>query len=1027
MIRQISRFALVGVINTITYYILYLLMRGWIGYLPAHVVAFTLAMTGSFYLNCYFTYRVRPTLRRFVLFPLSNAANFVITTVGVVILVEYAGIGERLAPLLAAVVAIPITFVVARTVLTGRISGDAAFADLARPTSAVGIRWGSHSVLAIVIEFVCAAGVGLVSYAFLLAGRSVWPFGSGSLLQADMKWQYSLFYAWFGRVLRGEESPFFTWSGDLGMNSWPLVTYYLSSPFNVVFGFVGADQVPQAVVVVTAAKLACAAGVMTLALRLLSRATPTAVRIALAAAYPMCTWAVLYGFNLMWLDALYALPAVLIGVELLLRKHLVAPLAAAVAVSVVTNLYIGAMVLVFGGLYFAARCIGTSWFGRRTMWMSVARFASAHLIGLMIGGVLVLPMFAWLRHRAPVPLIDRDSFPVEWSDAAVRMLSGSAEWGFDPGPHLAATCAALVLAGSWFFCRDVSPRLRLAMAGVVVVIVMSLRWSPLYEAWHGFAQPNAWPFRFVFVVPALVTILAAWALGSKDRTGRALGAGVAAVIVLFIAILAGDTSGAVNQRGLIVAVFGAGVSAAACMVLTLGHREARSRPGRIVAHVPSVAVAIVALTLVFEATVSARIAARVIPHDSIESWSSLGTRWDSWASAMEPGPDEFFRADADYGRTHNDAMRYGYYSATHFSSATYGPLHQAARDLGFSTNRYGVWMAYAGSTVVTDALLGVRYLLTREPIDRPGWLTIDGVDTTWLAENEHALTSGWLATSSNVSGATPFERQDQLVGADVFRPVCADVPEPVGASVHRSGERLRVVPDVDVSVYRLSWSCRTTSATQVYAWIDPTYVGTRISIAGADPVRWPTDDRNGTIDLGAMDVGEFTITLDVPSAHRDLPADVVQGADIDVLTERLAQLRESPSTVASHSSGGQLVVDIDAATAGWWVLPAAAMPGWQVVVDGQHRVLRAHGGVFAAVEVEQGRHRIEMAYRPPGLLAGLLVTVGGLMLLIGAAFVDARRLRRNRVVNTAVASRWDVSDHDAISAGIADSHVQPTN
>jgi putative flippase GtrA len=84
------------------------------------VVAMFLSMVGSFFLNCYFTFRTRPTWRKFLLFPLSNATNFVVTTVGLYLLVRYFGLNQRIAPLLAATVAIPVTFVVAQLVLAGR-------------------------------------------------------------------------------------------------------------------------------------------------------------------------------------------------------------------------------------------------------------------------------------------------------------------------------------------------------------------------------------------------------------------------------------------------------------------------------------------------------------------------------------------------------------------------------------------------------------------------------------------------------------------------------------------------------------------------------------------------------------------------------------------------------------------------------------------------------------------------------------------------------------------------------------------
>lgn len=117
---EVVRFGLVGVVNTLTYYAAYLLLVLVLPYLVAHVLAFAVSMTGSFFLNCRFTYRTRPTWRKFLLYPLTVAANFVITTVGVAVLVELVGVGERPAPLLAALAAIPLTFLATRAVLVGR-------------------------------------------------------------------------------------------------------------------------------------------------------------------------------------------------------------------------------------------------------------------------------------------------------------------------------------------------------------------------------------------------------------------------------------------------------------------------------------------------------------------------------------------------------------------------------------------------------------------------------------------------------------------------------------------------------------------------------------------------------------------------------------------------------------------------------------------------------------------------------------------------------------------------------------------
>ncbi len=116
--RHINRFVVVGGINTVVYYPLYLLLRTVVPYLAAHLFAIFIAMVGSFFLNCYWTFQTRPTWRKFALFPLTNATSYVLTTLGVIMLVEWFGVDERVAPLVAALAAIPVTFVLSRRVLT---------------------------------------------------------------------------------------------------------------------------------------------------------------------------------------------------------------------------------------------------------------------------------------------------------------------------------------------------------------------------------------------------------------------------------------------------------------------------------------------------------------------------------------------------------------------------------------------------------------------------------------------------------------------------------------------------------------------------------------------------------------------------------------------------------------------------------------------------------------------------------------------------------------------------------------------
>ncbi|UNO41731.1 GtrA family protein [Streptomyces sp. MST-110588] len=114
---QIARFAVVGGINTGTFYACYLLLHPWMPYFLAYTLAFLLSMAGSFLLNTYFTYRTHPTWKKFLLFPLTQATNYLIQSVALLSLVHWSGLNTKLAPLVAAILAIPFTYLVTLRIL----------------------------------------------------------------------------------------------------------------------------------------------------------------------------------------------------------------------------------------------------------------------------------------------------------------------------------------------------------------------------------------------------------------------------------------------------------------------------------------------------------------------------------------------------------------------------------------------------------------------------------------------------------------------------------------------------------------------------------------------------------------------------------------------------------------------------------------------------------------------------------------------------------------------------------------------
>ncbi len=114
------KFCLVGVVNTGVYYGVYLLLYRFMPYVAAHLIGWVVSVVASYLLNCWFTYKVRPTWLKLLLYPLSSLPNVLFTTFGVVLLVEVLHVSKELSPLVAGLCAVPFSYLLAKLLLVGR-------------------------------------------------------------------------------------------------------------------------------------------------------------------------------------------------------------------------------------------------------------------------------------------------------------------------------------------------------------------------------------------------------------------------------------------------------------------------------------------------------------------------------------------------------------------------------------------------------------------------------------------------------------------------------------------------------------------------------------------------------------------------------------------------------------------------------------------------------------------------------------------------------------------------------------------
>lgn len=789
--------------------------------------------------------------------------------------------------------------------------------------------------------------VPIVMLCVVAAVRGVCPFGPESFLTEDLKYQYVDFFAWFRRVLAGQESVFYSTACGLGANTWGLYSYYLASPFNLLLLLFDQDHLTLFAFVVDALKLGC---IQLAATFYLSRRFGLARGHAtvLALGYTWGLWSATNLRNPMWMDALILLPLLMWAVWLLVRSRCWVPLALLMAADVICCWYTAYMTVLFLILWTILEwwCAGRSDEAGAPvpLWRLAARFARPMLVALALSAWTFVPTVLSMAEAGGVEETSllgiirsilgagslQDAIRCLFTTNPPYLLRGLVPALYDRAHAIPQLyCGVLLMGGyvAFFASRGVPARGKRGLAAFTAIMFVSIVLSPLQAVWCGFRAPTGFYSRVcVFVAPTMMWA-AAWASSARLSTR-------------------GDDG-----------------------------REARASR-----------LAVVGTLVVADLTLGACLAWRTVyagytqdQHDAYvsESREQLGElkAYDGGTWRMER---TFTRANK---AALNEAMSMDYIGLSSYSSAH----NQGALDflsaMGYS-RREQISMRYAHPTLASDALLGVKYACTSQPAAGESVVSaVSAVDGAPTYENPYALGLGYLvsgdAATAELDGGNPFVRQNEFTSALLGREV----------ELFRPAEAAQVATD-DGS---LAWDVRVPAGCVGYAYVNTPLDckdGVIMDVDGSSDwdgwqwqnALWPFAEVEG-VGGGSHRVSvSWNASGEDPVPLSEVSCDFYS-LDLEVLQEVTDALR--PGQMSFDSFSGQGISGTVAADAdGWCMVSVPHESGWTVTVNGaQVKTQGAFGGALTLVPVTAGQNRVEMTFVSPGFVPGCAVSTAAVACL----------------------------------------------
>ncbi|WP_300562363.1 YfhO family protein [Companilactobacillus sp.] len=363
------------------------------------------------------------------------------------------------------------------------------------------------------------------------------PFGDNNFLSSDLGTQYIDFLTELRRQLVNNNLHLYLFSQSLGDNFFPIISYYLLSPFNILLVLFKSNTVPVAADILIMLKISAMGVTMALFLsKYFKKIAPTNYIFTIA--YSFCGFVASYFYDLMWLDALIMLPLVAIGIIKLIDENKIWPYYLSLLFAIIFNYYLGYMLCFFSIAFFIYLWMDRQLFKSEKRLRIFINYAITSLLAGLSSAVVLLPTFAGMLNTG------KSSFDVTnylpsfrfGFEAFTQLGVGGNTFvqRLHHGPSVFMTSIVLILLLSYFFSAKISQKDKNNSATLIGILLVSMMVTTFNTIWHMFQNPAGFPFRNSFIFTFVCIFIAYKAFDEgvfRDRTALIKATSTAGILI----------------------------------------------------------------------------------------------------------------------------------------------------------------------------------------------------------------------------------------------------------------------------------------------------------------------------------------------------------------------------------------------------------------------------------------------------------------------------------------------------------------
>lgn len=604
------------------------------------------------------------------------------------------------------------------------------------------------------------------------------PFGDKTIYRMDLYHQYGpLFSELYDRLTSGE-SLIYSWNTGLGSSFLGNFYNYLSSPISLIILLFGHENTFEAVAAMIAIK--CVLSSMSMANYLKKSQNINSLYIsAFGVLYAFCSYFIAYYWNVMWIDAMYIFPFVILGIEQIIDSGKTRTYFLSLIIAIFSNYYIGYMICIFSCIYFIYYYVCSldkikakkKRFSSDKMFIdkishsfffrSGLKFAFSSLGAVIVLLFMLIPLAYVLQSSSATTgnSPSESSYYFNIFDFISNHL-GSLEptirsSGDDVLPNVYCGVLTIILIPLYAFSNKISSTEKAATAILLAIMYFSFNLNYINFIWHGLHFPNDLPYRQSFIYSFILIVIAAKALKNIKEYNKKQILAVAIAIIAYIVLVQEMPTNKILDSTIYVSIVFIFL-----YTIVLGLIVSKKNQ--------AFALSVMLVCSVAAESITAN-TDHYVANQAKESFASDYSDFKTLQTSIDSEDEDlFYRIERTKNRARMDPSWYDYNGVSTFSSMAYEKVANLQKYIGLYGNKINSF-TYNPQTPIYNSMFSIKYMYDKNDFISVGeyYSEKERNETFTAYENNYMLNIAYPVSNSilNWDASTaddPVKAQEEL-------------------------------------------------------------------------------------------------------------------------------------------------------------------------------------------------------------------------------------------------------------------------